>query len=90
MKYYLFIFFLLLGCTSGAQEPADGLPSWEEETEDSISAMSFVRIKKPKALLDSIIVQVIRDLQVSGGEKGHRLAPEHLQMRISCQGKHQD
>ena len=30
MKYYLFIFFLLLGCTSGAQEPADGLPSWEE------------------------------------------------------------
>ena len=33
------------------------------EMEDSISGMSIVPIKKPKALLDSIIVQVIRDAQ---------------------------
>ena len=58
MKYYLFIFFLLLGCTPEAQEPADGLPSWEAETEDSISALQIKPIRKPERLLRQIIMRL--------------------------------
>jgi len=94
MKQTLLFSLFLLSLFSHGQEPSDSV--FFHEMEDSVSAMSFVRIKKPKALLDSIIVQVIRDSQQKPlvckyqvEEKATGLH-QHLQMRISCQGKHQD
>ena len=62
-RTFFFVFFLLLGCTSGAQEPADGLPSWEEETEDSISALLIKPIRKPERLLRQIIMRLGYDAE---------------------------
>jgi hypothetical protein len=61
MKQTLLFSLFLLSLFSHGQEPSDSV--FFHEMEDSISAMSFVQIKKPKALLDSIIAQVIRDSQ---------------------------
>ena len=61
MKQTLPFLYLLISLFAYGQEPSDSV--FFHEMEDSVSAMSFVRIKKPKALLDSIIVQVIRDSQ---------------------------
>ena len=56
------IMLLLFACLSAySQEPSDYAGAGAE-MEDSISAMSFVRIRKPKALLDSIIAQVEGEL----------------------------
>ncbi|MBQ9295372.1 MAG: hypothetical protein IJ219_10675 [Bacteroidaceae bacterium] len=57
-----FIMLLLLACSAAYSQEPLGSVSFAE-MEDSISQVSFVRIRKPKALLDSIIVQVIRDSQ---------------------------
>ena len=61
-NYILTILLLLTNLSAYSQKIPDS-SYWEAEMEDSISAMSFVRIRKPKALLDSIIAQVIRDSQ---------------------------
>ena len=61
MKQTLPFLCLLISLFACGQEPSDSV--FFHEMEDSISAMSFVRIKKPKALLDSIIAQVICDSQ---------------------------
>lgn len=60
MKRWLPIFFLLWAVQAFAQEPLDSA-FMDAEVEDSISAMSIKPIKRPKKLLDSIIVQVILD-----------------------------
>ena len=59
MKRLLPILLLLWAAQAFSQEPLDSVSF--AEMEDSISAMSIVPIKHPKELLDSIIVQVIRD-----------------------------
>lgn len=59
----IFIILLFLVDFSAYSQELYDMTYKETEVEDSISAMSFVRIRKPKALLDSIIVQVIRDSQ---------------------------
>ncbi len=61
MKQTLPFLCFLISLFAHGQEPSDSV--FFHEMEDSVSAISFVRIKKPKALLDSIIVQVIRDSQ---------------------------
>lgn len=53
------ILLLLLAMNAFSQDSLDSVSL--AEMEDSISTMSIIPIKKPKALLDSIIVQVIRD-----------------------------
>lgn len=60
MKRWLPIFLLLGAVQALAQEPLDSA-FLDAEIEDSISAMSIKPIKRPKKLLDSIIVQVILD-----------------------------
>ncbi len=60
MKRLLPFIFLLWAIQTNSQVPLDSA-YWDTEMEDSISAMSIVPIKHPKELLDSIIVQVIRD-----------------------------
>ena len=62
MKRLLPFIFLLWAIQANSQVPLDSA-YWDTEMEDSISGMSIVPIKKPKALLDSIIAQVIRDSQ---------------------------
>ena len=63
MKHLLlFLLSLFWGLSASSQELPDSA-RLTAEMEDSISGMSIVPIKKPKALLDSIIVQVIRDSQ---------------------------
>ena len=61
MKHLLTLLFLFWTAQIYSQEPLDS--AFLAEKEDSISGMSIVPIKKPNALLDSIIVQVIRDSQ---------------------------
>ncbi len=62
MRHYLFSLPLLIFSVQlSGQEPLDSVSF--AEMEDSISQVSFVRIRKPKALLDSIILQVICDAQ---------------------------
>ena len=60
MKQTLSILCFLFSLSISSQEFFDSI-YWEKEMEDSISGMSIVPIKKPKALLDSIVEQVIRD-----------------------------
>ncbi len=59
MKHLLTLLFLLWTAQIYSQEPLDS--AFLAEKEDSISGMSIVPIKHPKALLDSIVEQVIRD-----------------------------
>ncbi|MBQ9170315.1 MAG: hypothetical protein IJ148_05770, partial [Bacteroidaceae bacterium] len=61
MKHFLSVLLLLCAAQVSAQEPLGSVSF--AEMEDSISQVSFVRIRKPKALLDSIILQVICDAQ---------------------------
>ena len=60
MKRLLFLFSVLFSLSAYSQEPLDSA-FWEME--DSVSGMSIVPIKKPKALLDSIVEQIILDAQ---------------------------
>ncbi len=61
MKHLLTLLFLLWTAQIYSQEPLDS--AFLAEKEDSISGMSIVPIKKPNALLDSIVEQAILDLQ---------------------------
>lgn len=54
------ILLFLANISAYSQELSDTIYR-RTEMEDSISAMSIVKIKRPKALLDSIIMQVISD-----------------------------
>ena len=61
-QIYIILITLFWSLSASCQELPDSA-KLKAEMEDSISGMSIVPIKKPKALLDSIIVQVIRDSQ---------------------------
>lgn len=60
MKHWFSILLLFCVTQCLCQELSDSA-FWDAEIEDSISAMSIKPIKRPKKLLDSIIVQVILD-----------------------------
>ena len=60
MKRLLLLFSVLFSLSAYSQEPLD---SAFAEMEDSVSGMTIVPIKKPKALLDSIIERIIIDAQ---------------------------
>ena len=60
MKRWLLIFFLLWAVQTFAQEPKDSA-FWE--VEDSVSSLAIKPVKKPKKLLNSIIDQLLLDLE---------------------------
>ena len=62
MKHLLLILFLLWAVWAGGQVPLDSA-FWDTEMEDSISSLSIKPIKKPKKLLDSILLQLTHDLE---------------------------
>ena len=62
MKHLLPIFLLLVAVQAFGQEPRDSA-FWDVEMEDSVSALAIKPVKKPKKLLNSIIDQLLLDLE---------------------------
>ena len=62
-RYTIFIIILLFADLSASSQELPDSAKLMAEMEDSISGMSIVPIKHPKELLDSIVEQVILDLQ---------------------------